>query len=489
MRLTLHQTRDTVVEPTEHVLRIAGMFGLGIDDRQILTVVPPTTLDLAPGRVVFMTGPSGGGKSTLLRLIHEAAGSRARVIRFDRMPDPPDTPLVDAFPGLSLDRVGALLGWAGLGDAFVMLRRPRELSDGQRYRLRLARAMAEVETNPAGRPEQITIILADELGATLDRVTARVVARNIRRWVSRCDAPVCFVAATTHDDLLDALDPDLLIEKGLGDAIEVVERAPASPHTGPDSLERSRPDTLDEPLRLVRGDAGDYRALASFHYRAQRPATMTRVLALRHDRPTAVGRYLDRRGERQTVGVLVESLPTLSCAMRDAALHNRYRPLPPRPRAALLNDELRCISRVIVHPQWRGLGLAVRLVRAALDDSATRYTEALASMGRVHPFFERAGMTAYPRPPLPADARLTTALERAGLRPIDLASIQGTHQRIEKMSPVDHDWLMRELRHWHRNRHRSNLAEGNLDTLLRAAQQRLAFEPLYYLHDNGKTKP
>ena len=66
------------------------------------------------------------------------------------------------------------------------------------------------------------MVLADEFGATLDRLTAQVIARNIRKWVTR--SRVCFVAATTHDDLLEALAPDTLIVQHPGRAIEVLER-------------------------------------------------------------------------------------------------------------------------------------------------------------------------------------------------------------------------------------------------------------------------
>src|SRR5207302_8084626 len=60
-----------------------------------------------------------------------------------------------------------------------------------------------------------------------------------------------------------------------------------------------------------------------------------------------------------------------------------------------INANLRTISRVIVHPQFRALGLSSRLVRCICKHCDTRYTEALAVMGRAHPFFERAGMKRY----------------------------------------------------------------------------------------------
>ncbi len=222
MQHTIHLQLQvpTAVRPSPRVLQVAGMFGLGLDETRTQTLIPPTELTLAPRQVIFITGASGGGKTSLLRLIAQQASQHAdlRVIHFDNLPDPPDAPLVDALD-LPLADTLRLLSVAGLNDAFVMLRRPCELSDGQRYRFRLARTMAAVEADISGA---MHVVLADEFGAALDRVTAQVIAANIRKWTRRAGTPpVCFIAATTHDDLLEALEPDVVIEKGPGSAIEL----------------------------------------------------------------------------------------------------------------------------------------------------------------------------------------------------------------------------------------------------------------------------
>jgi GNAT superfamily N-acetyltransferase len=52
---------------------------------------------------------------------------------------------------------------------------------------------------------------------------------------------------------------------------------------------------------------------------------------------------------------------------------------------------------VIIHPQFRSLGLASALVRHVCEQCTTRYVEAYAVMGRVHPFFEKGGMIRHDR--------------------------------------------------------------------------------------------
>jgi uncharacterized protein len=224
LTVTLHKSVVAAPpEPSPDVARVAAMFGLGVDASREIAVLPRCTITLRGGQLVFITGPSGSGKSTLLRCLTDALDPHedARVCDFHALPALPDRPLIDTLPVDALEDRLRLLSIAGLGDAPVMLRRPTELSDGQRYRLRFAHAMALAETDERSG---LRVVLADEFGATLDRRTAGNVATQLRKWVRR-QPGVCFVCATTHDDLLEPLEPDVLIEVPLGEAVHVHERA------------------------------------------------------------------------------------------------------------------------------------------------------------------------------------------------------------------------------------------------------------------------
>jgi GNAT superfamily N-acetyltransferase len=231
------------------------------------------------------------------------------------------------------------------------------------------------------------------------------------------------------------------------------------------------------------GSCKDYESLSEHHYRARRPATVTRVLRAVQTRDTAAARFSGSAATKRTIGVLVESLPALQCVLRDKALARRHGAIADiRQRARLLNSEVRCISRVVVHPQFRGVGVAVALVRAALESATTTYTEALAAMGHVNPFFERAGMTAYQRPRHELDERLATALARVGVSVVDLALLDGTLARIDALPADTRLWLQRELMDWYRRTvGRSDYRTADLRQVLGAARGRLTCEPVYYL--------
>jgi len=186
------------------------MFGLTIDRLQDRIATHQCRLEFEPGDIVYITGPSGAGKSVLLRELEQAVPP-SESVNLAQIPLPGDRSVIDCFDGDIVTSL-RLLGTVGLSEVFCLLNRPSNLSDGQKYRFRLARALA------VGKP----FIFADEFSGELDRVTATSLAFNIHKFAKR--TRTTFVLASSHEDILIDLAPDVLVVKDFSGPADVIYR-------------------------------------------------------------------------------------------------------------------------------------------------------------------------------------------------------------------------------------------------------------------------
>jgi hypothetical protein len=56
-----------------------------------------------------------------------------------------------------------------------------------------------------------------------------------------------------------------------------------------------------------------------------------------------------------------------------------------------LNQQLWLLSRVVLHPTYRGAGLAADFVRQSCQTCPVPWIETLSALGHINPFFEKAG--------------------------------------------------------------------------------------------------
>lgn len=56
-----------------------------------------------------------------------------------------------------------------------------------------------------------------------------------------------------------------------------------------------------------------------------------------------------------------------------------------------LNQQLVTLQRVVIHPTYRGAGLASAFVRRSCELCPFPWIETMSQMGQIHPFFESAG--------------------------------------------------------------------------------------------------
>ncbi|HED54593.1 MAG TPA: hypothetical protein ENJ00_10400 [Phycisphaerales bacterium] len=172
---------------------------------------------------------------------------------------------------------------------------------------------------------------------------------------------------------------------------------------------------------------------------------------------------------------MIISHPTLNGAWRPIAWPGRFCTGSMRSRAERLNAELRTISRVIIDPRFRGLGIASAMVRSYLREPITPCTEAIAVMGELCPFFERAGMKKIELPPPRRDQRLLEVMRDQGLTPMDLITSPGRSRAIDS-----------SIRVWARGSASTRkLADGALPPLARMAGAALIAPPSVYAHTAG----
>ncbi|MBI9015736.1 MAG: ATP-binding cassette domain-containing protein [Phycisphaerae bacterium] len=208
---------DTKVKLSPNVAAVSSMFGLGNRPGREMIVVDNCKVKIESGQVVYITGGSGAGKSQIFKMLYEQMQANAKkkgvgfkeILNLGELEVPTGRPLVDCFIDDHLSDVMSWLSMAGLSDAFAVLRNSEHLSDGQRYRFKLALALS---INP-------DVIFIDEFCSTLDRVTAAVVAHNVRKFANRFGTT--FVVATSHDDMLEDLAPDVVMIKHLGSHCDV----------------------------------------------------------------------------------------------------------------------------------------------------------------------------------------------------------------------------------------------------------------------------
>lgn len=206
-------------EPSLRSSQVMDLFGVDFEQGRHV-VAEKVELPIRSADVVLFTGPSGSGKSSLLRAAAEKLeADGCRIVWPDRL-DLPEQSLVDALP-VPLHDALDLLAACGLSEARLLLRTPAELSDGQRYRFRLALGLAQC---PQTSDRQPVFLAADEFTAALDRTLAKVVAFNLRRLADR--RGIGFLLATTHEDVVNDLAPDLHVRCDLDGRIAVVEQRP-----------------------------------------------------------------------------------------------------------------------------------------------------------------------------------------------------------------------------------------------------------------------
>lgn len=395
--------------PSARTAAVASQFGLPLYATPT-TIVEPTSVELKPGRLVLLLGPSGSGKSTALACIEQRF---ARACLVQRIAFPPGTAVIDRIAAAApLNEALSIATACGLGEAQLWLRTFDQLSEGERFRARLARAVALHARGGA----TATPLLCDEFCSTLHRPIAKAIAFCLRKLVTRLN--LSMVVAAGNDDIATDLQPDVLVRlRGNGRC---------DMHTP--AVRPGKPFSLRRRLHIQRGRKSDYTDFAAMHYRTtDNVGFVDRVFVLR-DGP---------RGE--LMGIVVYGYPPIELALRNRATAGRFSRNPTR-----LNRNVRILKRLVIHPDLRGCGIGHYLVRRTLPLVGTGYVECLAAMGEFNPVFEKAGMTAVGQCATPkANRAALTELHAMGVDPnaYEFPSVVARNRRVRRIvAGIVHRW-------------------------------------------------
>lgn len=218
---TLDFTLECPIHDSFRVQQVAGLFDVPLAEkvREQFAVEVPELAE--PWTIGLIVGPSGSGKTSLARAwlgtwLHESRSW------------PADQAVVDSFGHLPIKRITSLLTAVGFSSPPSWVKPYRVLSQGERFRCDLARALANAETN--GQIAHVTrspsienqkskiknglppLVVFDEFTSVVDRRVACIgsaaVSKAIRGGLIGCR----FVAATCHYDVAEWLEPDWIID-------------------------------------------------------------------------------------------------------------------------------------------------------------------------------------------------------------------------------------------------------------------------------------
>ncbi len=214
-----YKTHNGLTARSENVKRT-----FAVDSTQMYSpVLKELSLKISAGDVVLITGASGSGKSTLMKflisqieelrssldIVGEVSGINYHdTAKLDTNWNN-ELPLIDQV-GDTIESGIALLNDVGLAEAHLYLKKPWQISDGQRYRFAIARLC----------DSKVKMWIADEFASTLDPLTASIVSKGLRKRAYKYGATV-ILAAPHSKYFLGSLIPNKLVKLRWGGIAEV----------------------------------------------------------------------------------------------------------------------------------------------------------------------------------------------------------------------------------------------------------------------------
>ena len=140
--------------------------------------------------ILLICGKSGSGKSTILKQIY----GDVKPTEYDYTKC-----VISQFPRLTEEEVCELLQSIGLSSVPTWLRKPQELSNGERARLDIAKAIYDANGG---------VVLLDEYTSVVNRAAAKSMSHALQRYARQKGLKI--IIASCHFDIVEWLQADYM---------------------------------------------------------------------------------------------------------------------------------------------------------------------------------------------------------------------------------------------------------------------------------------
>jgi energy-coupling factor transporter ATP-binding protein EcfA2 len=181
------------VHDSFRVQQVAGMFDVPLAAEQVEQFTAEAPGVDEPWEIGLVVGPSGSGKSTIARSLWPEAYTAAQNW-------PADRAVIEGFAAGSIREITAALTAVGFSSPPKWVKPYHVLSNGERFRCDLARAILEGGD----------LVVFDEFTSVVDRTVAKIASAAAAKAVRRMGRR--FVAVSCHYDIAQWLEPDWVLD-------------------------------------------------------------------------------------------------------------------------------------------------------------------------------------------------------------------------------------------------------------------------------------
>lgn len=184
-------TSNIVVD--NYVDYVCGNYDIQNKEKTVTEIPIPSKEDMGAmnkddWNILLICGKSGSGKSTILREIY----GDVKPIEYDY-----NRCVISQFPRYTEEEVCDLLQSIGLSSVPTWLRKPQELSNGERARLDIAKAIYDANGG---------VVVLDEYTSVVNRSAAKSMSFALQRYARQKNLKI--IIASCHFDIIEWLQPD-----------------------------------------------------------------------------------------------------------------------------------------------------------------------------------------------------------------------------------------------------------------------------------------